>query len=277
MAARISERAMTAVGAMNAIAQVTLKEWAAFRSHMLVSLLTGPLRFLVMAWMWKSTLAGGGKVAGMGRDDLVAYSGLAVIVTYAVFDFADWNLHMLVRTGRYATYLLLPIPHIAFAFSQKLGHRLLAMLLEALPVWLLVSLWLGRPLLPAHPFWFAASVMLGFLLVFLVNYAAGLIGFWMTRTEGLRRCLVLLRDTLGGAYIPLAFFPPALQPILFCLPYAWAMYVPLRIGLGSVVLAGHSLAPPVALALQAAFTAMWALVVAAFHRMALKRYLAAGG
>jgi hypothetical protein len=42
-------------------------------------------------------------------------------------------------------------------------------------------------------------------------------------------------------------------------------------------LAGHSLAPPVALALQAAFTAMWALVVAAFHRLALKRYLAAGG
>lgn len=274
MRATLPLRALSSIGA---IAQVTLKEWAAFRSHMLVSLITGPLRFLVMAWMWKSTMTGDAEVAGMGQDELVAYSGLAVVVAFAIFDFADWNLHMLVRTGRYATYLLLPIPHIAFAFSQKLGHRFLAMLLEALPVWLLVSWWLRKPLLPVHPFWFAASVGLGFFLMFLINYATGLIGFWMARTEGLRRCLALLRDTLGGAYIPLAFFPLAWQPFLFCLPFAWAMYVPLRIGLGSVQLAGYTLSPPAALACQAGFTVLWGLLIWGLHRLALRRYLAAGG
>lgn len=266
-----------ALSAMAAIAQVTLKEWAAYRSHMAVSLLTGPLRFLVMAWMWKSTLDGDDGAAGLGRDELIAYSGLAVIVAYAIFDFADWNLHMLVRTGRFATYLLLPLPHIAYAGAQKLGHRFLALLIEAIPVWLLLSLWLGRPLVPAHPAWFAASVAIGFVLMFLINYATGLLGFWLARTEGLRRCLALLRDTLGGAYIPLAFFPLAVQPLLFCLPYAWALYVPLRIGLGSVDLAGRVLAPSAALACQAAFTAAWGLLIWAFHRLAMRRFLAAGG
>jgi ABC-2 type transport system permease protein len=265
------------VRTLAAIAQVTLKEWAAYRTHMLVSLVTGPVRFLVMAWMWKSTLGAGGDAAGMGRDELVAYSGLAVIVTYAVFDFADWNLHMLVRTGRYATYLLLPLPHIAFAFSQKLGHRFLALLLEALPVWLLVSSWLGRPLIPKHPVWFAASVAVGFCLMFLINYATGLIGFWLAKTEGIRRCLAVLRDTLGGSYLPLAFFPLAWQPFLFCLPYAWALYVPLRIGLGSVDVAGHAFAPPLALLGQTAFTVLWGLVIWGFQRLALRKFLAAGG
>jgi ABC-2 type transport system permease protein len=260
-----------------AIAQVTLKEWAAYRSHMAVSLITGPLRFLVMAWIWKSAMGGADQAAGMGQDELVAYSGLAVIVTYAVFDFADWNLHMLVRTGRYATYLLLPLPHIAFAFSQKLGHRLLALLIEAVPVWLLVSWWLGRPLLPRNPLWFAASVAMGFVLMFLINYATGLLGFWLARTEGLRRCLVLLRDTLGGAYIPLAFIPLAWQPLVFMLPYAWALYIPLRIGLGPVDLAGHTLAPSTALACQAGVTAVWGLLILGFHRLAMRRFLAAGG
>lgn len=274
MSASFPLRALSSIGA---IAQVTLKEWAAFRSHMLVSLVTGPLRFLVMAWMWKSTMGEGDQVAGMGQSELVAYSGLAVIVTYAIFDFADWNLQMLVRTGRYATYLLLPIPHIAYAFSQKLGHRFLAMLLEALPVWLMVSWWLGRPLLPANPFWFAASVAVGFCLMFLINYATGLLGFWLTRTEGVRRCLVLVRDTLGGSYLPLAFFPLAMQPLLFCLPYAWAMYIPLRIGLGSVEVAGYAFAPPAALACQAVFTALWGCLIWGFQRLALRRFLAAGG
>lgn len=268
---------LRALSSIAAIAQVTLKEWAAFRSHMLVSLITGPLRFLLMAWMWKSTMSADAQVGGMGRDELVAYSGLAVVVAYAIFDFADWNLHMLVRTGRYATYLLLPIPHIAFAFSQKLGHRFLAMLLEACPVWLLVSWWLGRPLLPRNPFWFAASLVTGFFLMFLINYATGLIGFWLARTEGLRRCMVLLRDTLGGAYIPLAFFPLAVQPFIFCLPYAWAMYIPLRIGLGPVDLAGFTLAPHLALVCQAGITAIWGLLIWGIHRLALRRFLAAGG
>lgn len=264
-------------GAMAAIAQVTWKEWAAYRSHMAVSLLTGPLRFLIMAWIWKSTMDGSSRVAGMGRDELVAYSGMAVLVGYALFDFADWNLHMLVRTGRYANYLLMPISHVRFAFSQKLGHRLLALLLEALPIWVLVSWWLGRPLLPVNPAWFFLALAQGFVLLFLINYATGLIGFWMTRTEGLRRCIVLLRDTLGGAYIPLAFFPLAWQPFLFMLPYAWALYVPLRIGLGPVEIAGASLTPAMALVCQSAMTAACGLGVLGMRRLALRRYLAAGG
>ena len=92
-----------------------------------------------------------------------------------------------------------------------------------------------------------------------------------------KRCLVLLRDTVGGAYSPLAFFPLAWQPFRFCLPFAWAMYVPLRIDLGSVELAGRSLAPPAALLCQAGFTALWGLLIWGFHRLALRRYLAAGG
>jgi ABC-2 type transport system permease protein len=262
---------------VSAIALVTWKEWAAYRSHMAVSLLTGPLRFLMMAWMWKATMSDTSKVVSMSRDELVAYSGLAVLVGYAVFDFADWNLHMLVRTGRYANYLLLPISHVGFAFAQKLGHRILALLLEALPVWILVSWWLGHPLWPRQPLWFVLSVVQGFALLFIINYATGLIGFWMTRTEGLRRCLVLLRDTLGGAYLPLAFFPIAWQPVLFLLPYAWALYIPLRIGLGPIEIAGHLFSPPQALACQSLVVVAWGLVLWVLQRLAMRRYLAAGG
>jgi ABC-2 type transport system permease protein len=263
--------------AVAAVAMVTIKEWAAYRSHMAVSLITGPLRFLTMAWIWKSTMSGGAQVGSMDRDELVAYSGLAILVGYALFDFADWNLHMLVRTGRYANYLLLPIAHVKIAFSQKLGHRVLALLLEALPVWALVSWWLGRPLAPMHPIWFALSLAQAFILVFLINYATGLIGFWMVRTEGLRRCLALLRDTLGGAYIPLAFFPLAWQSAIFLLPYAWALYIPLRIGLGRIEVAGHTLTPALAVACQSVVTALWGLAVFGLHRLAMRRFLAAGG
>jgi ABC-2 type transport system permease protein len=260
-----------------AVAQITWKEWAAYRAHMAVSLLTGPLRFLVMAWIWRSSMDGNARVAGLGRDDLATYSGLAVLTGYLLFDFADWNLQMLVRTGRYANYLLLPQAHIFFAFSQKLGHRFLALLLEVVPVWGLISWYLGRPLVPRQPAWFALSLILGFLLLFLINYGSGLLGFWMTRTEGVRRCLMVLRDTLGGAYLPLSFFPAAAQPALFLLPYAWALYVPASVGLGHIEIAGATVGPGQAIACQAAMTAATLVAVLGLRRLALKRFMAAGG
>jgi len=260
---------------------MTWKEWAAYRTHMAVSLLTGPLRFLIMAWLWTATLAEKGRVLDHGREEWVAYSGLAVLIGYVLFDFADWNLHMLVRTGRFANYLLLPFPHLFLAFAQKLGHRSLALLIEAVPVWALISWWLGHPLLPNNPLPFMLSVIQGFVLTYLINYAVGLLGFWMTRTEGLRRCLVLLRETLGGAYLPLAFFPLAWQPVLFLLPYAWALYIPISIGLapatGSIAIAGQEFTPWQALAGQSLVMAVWGVGLFGLQSLAMRRFLAAGG
>jgi len=267
----------TRADALLAVASVTWKEWAAFRSHMAVSLFTGPLRFLVMTWIWTSTASSQGGAAGMDVMDLVAYSGLAILVGYAVFDFADWNLQMLVRTGAYANHLLQPMHHAWYALAQKLGHRALALLVEAVPVWFLVSLFLGRPLLPRHPGWFAVSAGLGFLLMFVVNYASGLVGFWLVRAEGVRRCVVLVRDLLGGAMLPLSFFPAALQPLLFLTPYPWALYIPLRLGIGHLEILGRTIDPAQAVGLQAAVLVVSASGLVGLDALARGRFLAAGG
>jgi ABC-2 type transport system permease protein len=263
--------------ALAAIAQVTWKEWAAFRSHMAVSLLTGPLRFIVMSWIWTTTASSGHSTNGLARADLIAYSAFALLAGYAVFDFADWNLQMLVRTGRYTNHLLQPLPHPLFAFGQKLGHRALAVLIEAIPVWGLVSWWLGHPLVPRHLLWFGLSLALGFTLMFLVNYASGLVGFWLARAEGVRRCLGLARDTLAGAWLPVSFFPAVFLPFLFLLPYPWILYVPVRIALGRVEILGHALTAPQAVGAQLAVTLTWTAILACLQRQANRRFLAAGG
>lgn len=264
-------------GAVVAIASVTWKEWAAFRSHMMVSLFTGPLRFLLMTWIWTATSSPTNGAAGLSTDELVAYSGLAIVVGFMVFDFADWNLQMLVRTGTYVNHLLQPMHHAWYAFSQKIGHRALAMLLEALPVWILVSLFLGEPLVPRNPGWFAVSVSLGFLLMFVVNYASGLAGFWLVRAEGLRRCILLLRDTLGGALLPLSFFPLAVQPWLYCTPYPWILSIPLGIGTGHLDIAGRLYAPHQLVGLQARVLVVSLVLLALLDRVSRAKFLAAGG
>ncbi|HNY31698.1 MAG TPA: ABC-2 family transporter protein [Fibrobacteria bacterium] len=262
---------------MLSVASVTWKEWMAFRSHMMVSVFTGPLRFLTMVWIWRATGSGGTSPGGMSTDDLVAYSGLAILVGYAIFDSADWNLQMLVRTGKYVNHLLQPMHHAWYALAQKFGHRVLAVLVEALPVWVLVSLFVGRPLLPGGGVWFAVSVVLGFFLMFVVNYASGLVGFWLSRAEGVRRCTLLVRDTFGGAWIPLSFFPVAVQPFLFATPYPWILYVPLSIATGRVQILGRTMEPSQAVGLQALMLTVSVAMLAGMDILARRRFLAAGG
>ena len=119
---------------IRAIAFVTYKEWSAYRSHSMVSIFVGPVYFLVQYCVWKAVyMAKGGTesvINGMSFNQMLTYFGTNALIGYLTMDFADWNLQMLVRTGKLLTFALRPIDHKLFAFSQKLGHRILGFTFE---------------------------------------------------------------------------------------------------------------------------------------------------
>ena len=97
--------------------------------------------------------------------------------------------------------------HKFFAFSQKVGHRILGLLLEFVPVYLLMRFAFGLDLVPANTYWAILSISLGFVMIVLVDYSIGITGFWLIRTQGVRRVFLLLRNVFAGALIPLTLFP----------------------------------------------------------------------
>src|SRR5262245_13553370 len=121
---------MRSIAAIRSIGFVTYKEWAAFRSHMAASLLVGPVLFLVQVFIWKAMFEGRETMNGLTYDQMLSYFGVAMLIHYVTFDFADWNLQMLVNTGKFVTFALRPLPHWLFALSQKIGHRSLALYIE---------------------------------------------------------------------------------------------------------------------------------------------------
>jgi ABC-2 type transport system permease protein len=221
-----------ALATLRAVAFVTYKEWAAYRSHMLLSLLVGPAFFLTQVFIWRAVFAGRERLGGFTLGELLRYYGAASVIYYLVMDFADWNLQMLVRTGKFVTYALRPMSHRTFALGQKLGHRALGFALEFVPLWLIFALVFRIPLAPAAPGWTLISVALGFVMMLLVNYSVGLLAFWLTRTDGGRALFRLCRDLLAGTLIPLSFFPGAIQKAMLLLPFQLITYVPVRVFLG---------------------------------------------
>jgi ABC-2 type transport system permease protein len=183
---------------------------------------------------------------------------------------------MLIRTGKFLTFMLRPLPHWFFAFSQKVGHRILGVGLEFVPVYIIFFFVFRIKLLPAYPIWCLISLMLSFMMMFFINYTVGIIGFWIVRTQGVRRMFLILRDIFAGVFIPLSFFPEVFQKILFFLPFQFITYVPVRVFIGTYELAGISLSIPQIVFIQAIEVfAMWLILLMAWN-LGIKKFSGVG-
>jgi len=67
---------------LKAVAFVTYKEWAAYRSHMLLSLLVGPAFFLAQSFIWKAVYTGHGSLGGFNLQGMLAYYGVSTIIYF---------------------------------------------------------------------------------------------------------------------------------------------------------------------------------------------------
>ena len=259
-----------------AIAVVTYKEWAAYRTHSMVSIFVGPAWFLAQVSIWRAVYSDGSMIGGMSLNEMITYYGISTLIGYLVMDFADWNLQMLIRTGKYTTYALRPMHHRFFALSQKLGHRTLGFLFEFLPVLALFTLLFRFDPRPASWLWALLSIALGFLVQFYINYCIGLIGFWLVRTQGIRHIIHLLTSICSGAMLPLVMLPQAVQGIAFFLPFQYTVYVPSMVFSGTYRLGAFSMGIESIVGIQALYCLALLLLSELLYRLGMKRFTAAG-
>ncbi|MEJ6951476.1 ABC transporter permease [Natronospora cellulosivora (SeqCode)] len=258
------------------VAFVTYKEWAAYRSHMLVSLILGPLYFLVQYYIWTSLYNNQDLINGFTLSQMLTYYGITTLIHYCIMDFADWNLQMLIRTGRFITFILRPVSHRLFALSQKIGHRILGFHLEFIPVYMIFFFFFDINLIPANIFWFAASIILGFMMQFLLNYCIGMTAFWLTRADGVRSIYSIFSQLSAGVLIPLTFFPEVFQRILFFLPFQFISYVPVNVFLGEYKLSGIELEIPQIVGIQFLYVIIIFLFSELIWRRAIIKYTGVG-
>ncbi|HEX3077501.1 MAG TPA: ABC-2 family transporter protein [Lachnospiraceae bacterium] len=260
-----------------AVALVTYKEWSAYRTHSMVSIFVGPIYFLVQYFIWNAVYGGQGSLNGMELNQMLTYFGATALIGYLIMDFADWNLQMLVRTGKFLTFALRPINHRFFALSQKLGHRLLGFFFEFLPCFLIFEFIFKIDMVPKNIGFTLLSILLAFLMNFYVNYCIGLTAFWLVQSAGIRRVFQVLASVFSGALIPLVFFPKSLQFILFFLPFQYITYVPSMVFSGHYSLAGIHLSIPQIVAIQGIAVLLTAILSEILYRRAMHRFSAAGG
>jgi ABC-2 type transport system permease protein len=261
---------------IKAVALVTYKEWSAYRTHSMVSIFVGPVYFLVQYFIWTAVYSATSSLNGIELPQMLTYFGLTSLIGYLTMDFADWNLQMLVRTGKFLTFRLRPIHHRFFALSQKIGHRFLGLLFEFFPCLLIFIFVFKLDMRPAHLGWTLLSVMLAFFMNLYLNYTIGMTAFWFVQASGVRQVYLLLQTIFSGGLIPLVFFPQLVQKLLLFLPFQYVSYVPAMVFIGRYELAGVTLPIPVIVGIQALAVLVTALFSELVYQRSMKRFTGVG-
>jgi ABC-2 type transport system permease protein len=261
---------------MKEVSFVTYKEWAAYRSHAMISIFVGPVNFLVQVFIWRAMYASRTSINGLTLEQMLTYYGTSALIGYLIMDFADWNLQMLIHTGKFLTFVLRPISHTYFAFCQKVGHRILGFIFEFLPVYFIFLFLFEIKLKPSKPLWALISLVLGFVMMFLVNYFVGITAFWLVKSSGIRRMFLFIRDICSGVFVPLVIFPEALQKVMFFLPFQFIAYVPIRVFSGSYELGGAMYSVPQIVGIQLGAVLAMGIITAFSYKLGIKKFTGVG-
>lgn len=258
-----------------AVITATYKENFAYRSQMAVSLFTQPVYFLVNYFIWKAIFQTRDTVSGFTFDEMLLYFAVSSLVGFLNWDSSGNKLQRLIQTGEFVTFQLRPLSHIYFSFFQKVGQRILAVLIEILPLICFYILF-GIRLVPAELLWAMISLALGFILSFLINYTIGTFAFWFVRTDGISRAVALFSNICSGAFLPLNLYPKSLQKFLFYLPFQFVSYVPVRVFIGHYELGEITMPIPQIVLLQAVMAAGMFLVNRIIWYFGIKRFTGVG-
>ncbi|MEI7024491.1 ABC-2 family transporter protein [Paenibacillus sp. y28] len=176
----------------------------------------------------------------MPWQELVTYIMVGQAINFARWSPAERNMVYgtaeRIRSGDIAVDLIRPLQFQTRRFLEATGFFAVEMLWVNLPVMalLLLVLNVSPPSGVAAGIGFAISLIIAFLVSFCLNSIVMMLSFWTGNAMGIQVAKRAIVDVFAGAFIPFAFFPDWLLPLVQHLPFQAMGYIPLSIYTGKI-------------------------------------------
>ncbi|MFQ5559595.1 MAG: ABC transporter permease [Nitrospinota bacterium] len=219
---------------------MSIQKQLTYRFDYFVGILNAFLYVFIFTSVWSSLYAnaGGAVYQGFSITGIITYAVFAMVIRVS-FSMDDTAVPSKVRDGSVAIDLIRPISFFYMQLAQSLGHSIFHIFARSLPV-LFVSMLFFDVTIPltANLFLFPLMAILGYLILFMVNYVIGLLAFWFIEIFPFLLFKYGLITLFSGGIVPVDFFPDFVKPALSLLPFQYILYTP------TVALTGHVTGTP---------------------------------
>lgn len=257
---------------------MSFKNAIAWRVSMMFSIISGPLVIFANYAVWGGIFAASksSTIGGFTFEGLMIYITISALLFYLIWDDLDYTLQDSVREGTLIKYLLRPVSFFWSEFIAKIGHRILALILEFIPALFVVYLFIGNTVLEGHFGWFAAFVVIAFTISFLIHALLGMLAFYFTKPRGMIQIYSVVSGLLYGAFLPLSMLPKIVQKISFFLPFQFVGFVPAQMFIGNYTLGGIVMTPGQLILYGLLHCAILLIIVVLLWRHSVKRFCGVG-
>ncbi|MDP4094808.1 MAG: ABC-2 family transporter protein [Bacillota bacterium] len=204
-----------------------------------VDYFAGVINTLVMIFVniaiWKAIYEADDNLGGVQLKVVMTYIALAFLMQ-CIFVMEDYFIESKVTSGLISSDLLKPISFRAYVFSYNVGSSVFRVLMQLLPT-LVISIFLFKLLPPFSTemgILFFFSAVLGYLVLYCLNFIVWMSSFWFYYTFSLVTIKDALVMVLSGALIPLWFLPQWLFNFVKLTPFESIFFTPISIYLGQV-------------------------------------------
>lgn len=199
----------------------------------------GVINAIVMIFVniaiWRAIYEEEETLEGVQFKILVTYIVLSFLMQ-AVYIMDEYFIEGKIRSGLISSDLLKPINFRLYVFSYNVGTMIFRLVMQLLPA-LILSIFLFKLLPPFSMImliYFILSAILGYLVLYNLNFIVWISSFWFYWTFS----LVTIKDAavmiFSGALIPLWFLPQGLMDFIKLTPFESIFYTPIRIYLGMI-------------------------------------------
>ncbi len=222
------------------ILRTCIEERLVYRGDFAFATLVRFLPIVTQIFLWGAiygvhteAYSAGRKLNSYTYHDMVAYYLLAMLArAFSSMPGLASGIARDVREGTIKKYLTQPIDMLSYLFWHRMAHKLVYYFVATAPF--VLVFYLCRSYFPGWPDAFTItawviSLMLAFLVGFLLESLIGLIAFWYLEVSSLIFIFSMLNYFLSGHMIPLDWLPETITAVIQFLPFKYLAYFPAAI------------------------------------------------
>lgn len=207
-----------------------------YRMEVLGGILSNFVIMVATVFFWKSAYINTEQVAGVTGAQMSVYAVVVTILSVLFYCSVGDELGSRIRDGNIALDMLKPLNIYIFFLAQDMGNLLSALLLKAIPLFLISLLFIPftPPVSVAAYMCFFLSIILSYAILWLTSALVGLLTFWAMHVGPLGFVKDVIVRILSGSLIPIWFLPDWLQRLINFTPFVYTYQLTAGVYIGKI-------------------------------------------
>ena len=213
------------------IFKISLANQLEYRANFISGFLFSLVPFTVNVLLWLAVTAQSSTIP-LEASGIVSYYFLTLITynitsTTSVFKVSDD-----IRLGSLNQYLIKPYNYTLYQLAVDLPYRFVFIVMNALPITVLYFVLHGYFVFMLSVWkivFFAAFLVTGYLINFLIDFLIALYSFYFSRVSSLYTSIRVLKNISAGIIFPLVLLPKPVFVLLKHTPFVFISHIPVSL------------------------------------------------